>query len=324
MRSLRDLHVKWLDWESYALFRNSRTALAWGDESNAISLLHMSLRSEPGFIPALLNLYTLEMQNEVKRLQPREDEGAAESTGADAEAKGLCQQSGNYTDAAGNSAALLETVWEPVNGDKLEWKLPEDAKLRDLTRVRAVFNYAAAVDYAVPWDTKARVLDPWLQRSIFSVLRDARNSPNPAHAQMLVPLQQLYEIMQYRRNVDSRTNARKRYERAGPTDEWVSQAFGAQSQYGLACFCAAVLHFENDTTVRLRWAGRAFDHLRRAIDLSSVIRDWAPYDPHLIPLRTACADEFKKAVAHPPKEEQEKDEEVTGGHVVSTVNIYIY
>ncbi len=315
-------HVRWQDWESYALFRNSRTALAWSDRQTAIGLLHMSLQREPGFIPALLNLYTLEMEQEISRTQSDQ----AKPDPDPAEIKAVPKLYGDYTEAADAYAALLETVWNAVNDDDLSWEKPGDDDLRDMTRARVLFNFAAATDYAVPWDATNPASNHRLEQSLARALQKARNSSILDHTQMLVPLEQLVYIYRYRRDVGFRDGARDAYELARLTSPWVSQAFGPQSQYGLACFCSAVLYFENAQGERTRWAGRALSHLRKAVDLSAGVREWAQYDPHLLPLRLACKDEFKKTVetsaTDEPKETEKKEEDSSNRATFANANIF--
>lgn len=253
-------HTEWKTWDSYALFQNAVSVTRSGETEQAIALLHRSLSKDGAFLPARMNLGTLEVQNAALRpgITPAE----------------LASQFLKYQ-------TLMESLWKYHDPN------PKDPLLQP----RLLFNLLAAIDYCTGWkpdlscDESTRTLLAELQRT----WTDAANSTDLKLRELAVPLKLMFYTMTIRFGSE-----RERQETLQRQNEQLSSpigapdAFGYRNLYGYACLCAAA-YFRPESTDKETWAERSLAYLRAVVDISPETKKWASVDPSLEPIRTSPA-----------------------------------
>ena len=264
-------HVEWNNWQSYALFRNAQQYISRRDYSNAITLLRKSLGNDPMFLPALMNLYTLEMEH---------------------------LESGEISDGQRDKRlyehyrALFGQLWccwgsQPVpcnnevqSDDEVseKWqKAPESVEGRkqwatnNLVRAKLIFNYLAACNYALGWSDPQTGAYPGVFPANLVRMIEVTKSPHatPELRRMRPSLEVLRAILKLR--FPCTTVVEDQPQTRVLTYEEVREILNSNydtTTYNLAClYVAGAFHPNQTNEDKEFWIERAVDNLEYSVKL---------------------------------------------------------
>jgi hypothetical protein len=246
-------HSTWKEWEGFALFRNSVRVAMWGDERQAISLLNASLDKDRHFLPARMNLATLQLQSRAKSTPPQ-------SNATDEECK--------------RYRAVLRALWEG-----------RDVAGKDKTlEPRLLFNYLAAIDYTAGWSADGYSCEDY---HCVTELQSVLKRMPPSSAEISESLDVLDDTLTLRMPRRSDADAVLDKYQTRFNDPFKStESFGYRAWYSLACLCAAAFKFVPESQKSF-WAEHGLRNLSQALQLEAQVAEWASVDPSLTPFRTS-------------------------------------
>lgn len=261
--SLARKPLEWIDWRSYALFRNAQLLRSANNSQRVIKLLHESLHRDPDFLPAKMNLLTLEMQGREGQVEKSARQHFYESTES------------SYKE-------LLQSLPEEASGsDQIK-----------IARAKLLYNMFAATDYTRGWKqtpTKPQI-EPGLFKKFDDIVNAARSDSAGTDLRgMAQSLAILRVIIMLQFNTsgsnEDEASAKDEYWKFADSGVNAPQVFGAHALYSMACLSVAV-GWSKTGSEKVTWFNIALDYLVRAKEVEhDLVIERAKTDASLTPLR---------------------------------------